>query len=67
MSDQPDEILTIEKAASFLNAFKRTVYRPVPSGENTGIQALWNVAIPPSATGSVDRQSDRASDRLCGQ
>lgn len=33
MSDQPDEILTIDEVASYLKAGKRTVYRLASSGE----------------------------------
>jgi excisionase family DNA binding protein len=32
MSDQPDEILTIEEVATYLKAGKRTVYRLASSG-----------------------------------
>lgn len=32
MSDQPDEILTIDEVAAFLKAGKRTVYRLAASG-----------------------------------
>lgn len=33
MSEQPDEILTIDEVAVFLKAGKRTVYRLAASGE----------------------------------
>lgn len=33
MSDQPDEILTIDEVAAFLKAGKRTVYRLAASGK----------------------------------
>lgn len=33
MSEQPDEILTIDEVAAFLKAGKRTVYRLAASGE----------------------------------
>lgn len=33
MSDQPDEILTIEEVAAYLKAGKRTVYRLASSGK----------------------------------
>lgn len=33
MSDQPDEILTIEEVATYLKAGKRTVYRLASSGK----------------------------------
>lgn len=33
MSDQPDEILTIDEVAAYLKASKRTVYRLAVSGE----------------------------------
>lgn len=33
MSDQPDEILTIDKVAAYLKAGKRTVYRLVATGK----------------------------------
>jgi excisionase family DNA binding protein len=33
MSDQPDEILTIEEVAAYLKASKRTVYRLAASGK----------------------------------
>ncbi|MOA24168.1 Helix-turn-helix domain protein [compost metagenome] len=33
MSDQPDEILTIDEVAVFLKAGKRTVYRLAASGK----------------------------------
>ncbi|MDH4188176.1 MAG: helix-turn-helix domain-containing protein [Nitrospira sp.] len=33
MSDQPDEILTIDQVAVFLKAGKRTVYRLAAGGE----------------------------------
>jgi excisionase family DNA binding protein len=32
MSDQPDEILTIDEVAAYLRASKRTVYRLAASG-----------------------------------
>lgn len=33
MSDQPDEILTIDEVAAYLKASKRTVYRLASSGK----------------------------------
>ncbi len=33
MSDQPDEILTIDEVAAYLKAGKRTVYRLASSGK----------------------------------
>ena len=33
MSDQPDEILTIDEVAAYLKAGKRTVYRLAASGK----------------------------------
>ncbi|CAJ3745140.1 DNA binding domain-containing protein [Burkholderia pseudomallei] len=33
MSDQPDEILTIDEVAAYLKASKRTVYRLAVSGK----------------------------------
>lgn len=33
MSEQPDEILTIDEVASYLKASKRTVYRLAASGK----------------------------------
>jgi len=33
MSDQPDEILTIDEVATYLKAGKRTVYRLASSGK----------------------------------
>ena len=33
MSEQPDEILTIDEVAAFLKAGKRTVYRLAANGE----------------------------------
>ncbi|ABM58358.1 phage transcriptional regulator, AlpA [Verminephrobacter eiseniae EF01-2] len=33
MSDQPDEILTIDEVAAYLKASKRTVYRLAASGK----------------------------------
>ncbi len=33
MSDQPDEILTIDEVAAYLKAGKRTVYRLAASGQ----------------------------------
>ena len=33
MSDQPDEILTIDEVAAYLKAGKRTVYRLASSGQ----------------------------------
>ncbi len=33
MSDQPDEILTIDEVAAYLKASKRTVYRLTASGK----------------------------------
>lgn len=33
MSDQPDEILTIDEVSAFLKAGKRTVYRLAASGK----------------------------------
>ncbi|KPX71670.1 MULTISPECIES: methylation-associated defense system helix-turn-helix domain-containing protein MAD1 [Pseudomonas syringae group genomosp. 2] len=33
MSDQPDEILTIDEVAAFLKAGKRTVYRLAANGK----------------------------------
>jgi len=33
MSDQPDEILTIDEVAAYLKAGKRTVYRIASSGK----------------------------------
>lgn len=33
MSDQPDEILTIDEVATYLKAGKRTVYRLAASGK----------------------------------
>lgn len=33
MSDQPDEILTIEEVAAYLKAGKRTVYRLAANGQ----------------------------------
>lgn len=33
MSDQPDEILTIEEVAAYLKAGKRTVYRLAAGGQ----------------------------------
>nr|WP_295080748.1 helix-turn-helix domain-containing protein [uncultured Roseateles sp.] len=33
MSEQPDEILTIEEVASYLKAGKRTVYRLAANGQ----------------------------------
>lgn len=38
MSDQPDEILTIDEVAAYLKAGKRTVYRLAANGKLTAFK-----------------------------
>lgn len=69
MSDQPDEILTIDEVAAFLKAGKRTVYRLAASGKLPAFKLggtwrfrraeldQWIVSQIGGATDSVDEGS----------
>ena len=57
MSDQPDEILTIDEVATYLKAGKRTVYRLASGGKIPAFKLEGHLALSPCRVEPVDRQS----------
>lgn len=62
MSDQPDEILTIDEVAAYLKAGKRTVYRLAASGKLQAFKLGGTWRFRSRRAGSVDRQPHRQGD-----
>ena len=72
MSDQPDEILTIDEVAAYLKAGKRTVYRLAANGKLPAFKlgGTWRFSrsdieswIKQQSAGSPERAASKASNK----